>query len=283
MKAKVFFYGFILSGFVSRIYGRTISLRRDASRIKPLGCSVDRRIGIQLAHQKHCVAIDHVSPIPFRLLSKMPEILISVGVLVASLASWVHPLADAQETQSSIEAQRALRKGFQLAAKAMEIKSGKCAARIYHEHLFAPLGLQDIIMGNTSSDGEFTAMELAIIGQLLANEGSYGEYQFMSPETFKGMRPKTTGEPTLASEHGLGLHRIRHRRPGTSENPAEPGDLLFSKNTFGHGSLSGCILVVDPDQQLVIVQARKQFRQLDNEYWTRFFQVVADAIKKENE
>ena len=173
--------------------------------------------------------------------------------------------------------------GFELAAKAMEIKTGQCAARLYHDHLFAPLGFQDMIMGNASSDGEFTAMELAVIGQLLANEGSYGEYQFISPETFKEMRPKTTGEPTVAGEHGLGLHHIRHRRQGASTNLAEPGDLLFSKNTFGHGSLSGCILVVDPDQQLVIVQARKQFHQLDNEYWARFFQVVADAIKKDNE
>jgi CubicO group peptidase (beta-lactamase class C family) len=173
--------------------------------------------------------------------------------------------------------------GFELAAKGMEIKTGKCAARIYHEHLFAPLGFQDIIMGNASSDGEFTAMELAVIGQLLANGGSYGQYQFISPETFNEMLPKSTREPTIAGEHGLGLHQVRHRRQGGATNPAETSDLLFSENTFGHGSFSGCILVVDPDQQLVIVQARKQFHQLDNEYWRRFFQVVADAVKKDKE
>ena len=169
--------------------------------------------------------------------------------------------------------------GFELAAKAMEIKTGKCAAKIYQEHLFAPLGLQDIIMGNASSDGEFTALELAVIGQWLANRGSYGDDQFISPETFEELRPKTTGEPTVAGEHGLGLHKIRHRRQGPSKNPAESNALLFSENTFGHGSFSGCILVIDPDQQLVIVQVRKQFRPEDNEYWTRFFQVVADAIQ----
>ena len=173
--------------------------------------------------------------------------------------------------------------GFELAAKAMEIKTGKCAARIYHEHLFAPLGFQDIIMGNASSDGEFTAMELAVIGQLLANGGSYGQYQFLSPETFNEMLPKSTREPTIAGEHGLGLHQVRHRRQGGATNPAETIDLLFSENTFGHGSFSGCILVVDPDQQLVIVQARKQFHQRDNEYWRRFFQVVADAIRKDRD
>jgi CubicO group peptidase (beta-lactamase class C family) len=173
--------------------------------------------------------------------------------------------------------------GFELAAKAMEITTGKCAARMYHEHLFAPLGLQNIIMGNASSDGEFTAMELAVIGQWLANRGCYGEHQFISPETFQEMLPKSTGQSSVAGEHGLGLHQIRHRRLGTPKNPGEPNELLFSESTFGHGSFSGCILVVDPDQQLVIVQARKQFRPEDNKYWSQFFQVVADAIKNEKE
>lgn len=61
------------------------------------------------------------------------------------------------------------------------------------------------------------------------------------------------------------------------------GHALFSEKTFGHGSFSDCILEIDPDQQLVIVQAIKQFHQLNNEYWRRFFQVVADAIKQDQE
>ena len=171
--------------------------------------------------------------------------------------------------------------GFELAAKAMEIKTGQCAAKIYHEHLFAPLGFENVIMGNASSDGELTAMELAVVGQCLANRGSYGEYQFISPETFAEMLPPKTGFNSAAGEHGLGLHRIQHRRGVTTENPSASGQLLFSENSFGHGSFSGCILVVDPDQQLVIVQARRQFRPEDQEYWSRFFAVVADAVRKD--
>ncbi len=109
-------------------------------------------------------------------------------------------------------------------------------------------------------------MELAVIGQWLANRGSYGEYQFISSENFEEMRPQPTSQGTVAGEHGLGLHPIRHRRPGASTNTAEPNDLLFRKNTFGHGAFSGCSSVVDPHQQLVIVQARKQFHQPVNEY-----------------
>lgn len=169
--------------------------------------------------------------------------------------------------------------GFELAAKAMEIKTGKCATRIYHEHLFAPLGMQDVMMGNASSDGEFTAMDLAILGQWLANQGSYGEHQFITPETFAEMLPNRSNVETVAGDHGLGLHRIRHRRVDSDANTTTQGPLLFSENTFGHGSFSGCILVVDPDQQLVIVQSRKRFQSSDNAYWARFFQVVADATK----
>jgi CubicO group peptidase (beta-lactamase class C family) len=171
--------------------------------------------------------------------------------------------------------------GFELAAKAMEIKSGKCAPRVYQEHLFEPLGLGDVVMGNASSDGEFTAMELAIIGQWLANRGSYGELEYISPQTFEELLPKEMSRPMTTVEQGLGLHRIRHRRPGAPAASIEPSDQLFSENTFGHGSFSGCILVVDPDQQLVIVQARKRFHESDNAYWTRFFQVVSEAIQTE--
>ena len=50
--------------------------------------------------------------------------------------------------------------GYEVVAKAMEIVTGKSAVRIYDEHLFRPLGFGDVRMGNASSSGEFTAMEL---------------------------------------------------------------------------------------------------------------------------
>jgi CubicO group peptidase (beta-lactamase class C family) len=168
--------------------------------------------------------------------------------------------------------------GFELAAKAMEIQSGKCAPRVYHDYLFEPLGFGDVILGNASSDGEFTAMELAIIGQWIANRGSYGQLEFVSPQTFAEFLPQKTNVTGTNVDQGLGLHRVSHRRPGAPANSLEPGDQLFSENAVGHGSFSGCILLVDPDQQLVIVQARKQFHKEDNELWSRFFQVAAAAI-----
>ena len=54
-----------------------------------------------------------MSPILISLLPKMLKILLRLSVLIAFLATWVHPIADAQEAQSLLEAQRALRKDFQ--------------------------------------------------------------------------------------------------------------------------------------------------------------------------
>ena len=81
--------------------------------------------------------------------------------------------------------------------------------------------------------------------------------------------------------HGLGMHWIRHRKPGTKANSNNPDDLLFSQQTVGHGSFSGCILVIDLEQQMVIVQVRRKFGEEDSQWWNRFFQVIAEAIDDE--
>jgi CubicO group peptidase (beta-lactamase class C family) len=171
--------------------------------------------------------------------------------------------------------------GFELVAKAMEMKSGKCAMRIYDEHLFRPLDFGDVVMGNASSDGEFTASELAVLGQWLANRGSYGELEFISPQTFEELLPKPLKVDGATQDQGLGLHWIRHLKRNAPPNSSRAEDFLFSRNTIGHGSFSGCILVVDLDQNLVIAQARKKFTDADSEWYARFFQTVAAALVNE--
>ena len=58
--------------------------------------------------------------------------------------------------------------GFELAMKAMEIVGGQSAVRLYHRHLFRPLGIDDVPIENASSDGHLTAMELGVLAQLVA-------------------------------------------------------------------------------------------------------------------
>ena len=66
-------------------------------------------------------------------------------------------------------------------------------------------------------------------------------------------------------------------KPGAPAGSKNPEDLLFSPRTIGHGSFSGCILVVDLKEQLVIVQVRRKFGKTDSVWWTRFFQTIAAA------
>ncbi len=169
-------------------------------------------------------------------------------------------------------------RGFELAVKAMEIVCGKSAARIFDDHLFRPLGFGDVVMGNASSDGEFTAMELAILGQYMLNRGSYGELQFITPETFAEFLPQPLPIAGAIDEQGLGVHPIRHLRAGAPADAKRPEDLCFSPQTIGHGSLSGSVFVVDLEQELVITQSRRAYRDADNVWFYPFFQVVADAI-----
>ncbi len=167
--------------------------------------------------------------------------------------------------------------GYEIVAKAMERTVGKSAVRIYHDHLFEPLGFGDVRLGNAGSDGHLTALELGILGQWLANRGRYGSLEFISPTTFEQLLPQPLDVPN-AEPYGAGLHWFRHVKPGTPEKSTDPHDWLFSATTVGHGSMAGCILVVDLEQQLVIVQARREFHDNDNSWWQGFFPVVAQAI-----
>lgn len=171
--------------------------------------------------------------------------------------------------------------GFELVAKAMELVTGKSAVRLYDDHLFRPLGFGDVPMGNASSDGEFTARELGILAQWVANRGSYGQYEFITPQTFGQLLPQPLRVPDhgFVEDEGLGLHWVRHVKPGAAANSKRAEDLLFSPNTVGHGSFSGCVFVVDPEQQLVITQVRKHTGPRSGEWSARFFQTIAAAVE----
>jgi CubicO group peptidase (beta-lactamase class C family) len=169
--------------------------------------------------------------------------------------------------------------GFELTAKAMEILSGKSAVRVYSEHLFEPLGFGDVRLGNASSDGEFTAIELGILAQWVANRGSYGDQEFISPATFDQLLPQpiNVADRGYVEDEGMGLHWIRHLSKDAPPGSKRPEDLLFSPRTLGHGSFSGCVFVVDPDQQLVITQVRRQTGPRHAEWSVKFFRTIAEV------
>ncbi|MCB9875477.1 MAG: beta-lactamase family protein, partial [Planctomycetaceae bacterium] len=172
--------------------------------------------------------------------------------------------------------------GYELVAKAMEIVGGKSAARLYHEHLFRPLEFGDVRMGNASSGGEFTAMELAVLAQWVANRGSYGSSEFIRPQTFERLLPQPLRVPDhgYIAEEGIGIHWQKHLKPTAARDSKRDEDLLFGPHTLGHGSFSGCIFLVDPDQELVVSQVRKRSGSRSAEWSPRFFQTIAAVLNE---
>lgn len=172
--------------------------------------------------------------------------------------------------------------GFELVAKAMEIVAGKSASKLFDVHLFQPLQFGDVRMGNASSSGEFTALELAILAQWMVNRGSYGNQQFISSETFERLlpRPLQVADRSYTSEEGIGIHWQRHLKPGVPHDSKRDEDLLFGPRALGHGSFSGCIFFFDPQLELVVVQVRKQSGPRNAEWTPRFFQTIAAVMNK---
>ena len=170
--------------------------------------------------------------------------------------------------------------GYELVAKAMEIVAGHSAARLYQEHLFEPLEFGDVRMGNASSSGEFTAIELGVLAQWVANRGSYGSSEFIRPETFELLLPQPlrVTEKGKTAEEGIGIHWKRHLKPGAPRDSKRDEDLLFGPRTLGHGSFSGCVFLVDPDQELIVVQVRKRSGPRSAEWSPQFFQTIAAVL-----
>jgi len=79
--------------------------------------------------------------------------------------------------------------------------------------------------------------------------------------------------------YGIGLHWIRRLNPAAPPNSKRAEDQLFSTGTVGHGSFSGCIFIIDLEQQLVITQVRRQNGPRYGEWSSRFLQTVAEAVK----
>jgi CubicO group peptidase (beta-lactamase class C family) len=174
--------------------------------------------------------------------------------------------------------------GFDLTAKAMEIVTGKSALHLYREHLYQPLGMGDVPMENASAGAQFTARELGTLAQWLTNRGSYGEREFISPETFGKLLPEPLGRryPGVREEEGIGMHRMRYPKPGARTGSTRPQDLIFGAHTVGHGSLSSCIILADLEQRLVVAQVRKTAGPRFGEWSLKFFQAVAEGILPES-
>jgi len=146
--------------------------------------------------------------------------------------------------------------GYNLSGKVMEMVSGKSIFRLMQENFFQPLGLKNTVLEeDLAFSCNTTAKDLATIGQLLLNKGSYGDLQFFSEQTFEKLLPTQINKyfPGIDSEWGIGLTWMAEKHPETSQK----GATILGEKTFGHGSATACVLRIDIENDLVLSITRK--------------------------
>jgi CubicO group peptidase (beta-lactamase class C family) len=135
------------------------------------------------------------------------------------------------------------RAGYAVMGKILERLTGRPVPELLEECVASPLGMNAVI---DNSYGGFyaSALDLARLGQMLLNRGSYGSVRLLTPESVAAMVP----QPITRSD-GL---RVGVRGVGTA--PATgPG---LSDAAYGHGAASGTVFCIDPELELVIISAR---------------------------
>ena len=148
----------------------------------------------------------------------------------------------------------------ELTGKAMELITGKSILRLIKDHLFVPLGMTHSRISDVCHGSECTALDVAKFGQMLLNQGAYGETRFFSKETFQKMLPVKLRTYWPDSKFdlpwGMGLTYFNERDPRAGKDGVAASKTLLSKKTFCHGAASGAVLRVDPENEVVVTLVR---------------------------
>jgi CubicO group peptidase (beta-lactamase class C family) len=163
--------------------------------------------------------------------------------------------------------------GLALGSKTLEMMSGEALPYLFRNHLFEPLGCKQSTSGFSAFGSFSIPLDLAKIGQMVLNGGSYGDKYFFGPKTVAQMLPvkgKDRFAPDKTVRWGVGIKQL-------------DSDGL-SEQAFGHPGGSGSFLVIDPKYDLVIAQVRNT-EGAPFEEWlkqkTRFFAAIMATIDRE--
>jgi CubicO group peptidase (beta-lactamase class C family) len=171
--------------------------------------------------------------------------------------------------------------GYNLAGKVMEVVSGKNIFRLMHENFFDPLTLRDTTVTDLGGGTMSTALDMAKIGQLLLNKGSYGDLEFFSPKVLKQLLPQPLDRFYPAAggvEWGIGFNwRPRPRLDAPASGQTRRLSIL-QRNMIGHGAASGAVFRIDPDNDLVIIQSRNRMGEGYSKHLGEFFLAVESGL-----
>ena len=180
-----------------------------------------------------------------------------------------------QDAQSDIDARVALAyphlkvgiawgyggQGYVLGGKVIEMVSGEAIPQFFQRHLLGPLGCENTDVVGTHADAFSVPLDIAKFGQMLLNQGAYGQYRFFQPETFEKMLPRVLTKelgPDAKKTFGIGLD-------GSPEK-------------FGHGAASAATFQVDRTNDMVVVMTRNKMGKNQGKYNGKFFDALKAAI-----
>jgi CubicO group peptidase (beta-lactamase class C family) len=143
---------------------------------------------------------------------------------------------------------------YNLSGKALELITGKTIWRLLYENVQKPFG-EPVAQFDLGFGDRFTARYLAEVGQMLLQDGAYGNQRLYSPGFLAQLLPQRVaahapGFPDEKLEWGIGQTWTPDSPSGAREQA------VLGPNVFGHGAASGSIFRVDPDHQLVVVIGR---------------------------
>ncbi len=143
------------------------------------------------------------------------------------------------------------RAGYALAGKIMERVSGRAVPYLFQENIFIPIGMRSAYADNTYGGLYCSAIDLARLGQMLLNKGTYNGVKLFSDETFSKMLPIQLAQGNR--KWGVGTSAM--------------GGNGLSDESFGHAAASGSIFRIDPKNELIIISARnsegKSYREFE--------------------
>ena len=175
---------------------------------------------------------------------------------------------------------------YDLAGKVMEIITGKSVFRLFQEFLYEPLGME-----NTYHEWALgysvhtTAYDLAILAQMLLQEGNYGGKKYFSKETFKKLLPLNLKDvyPDIRYKSswdenqpkGIGIV-MQNWEIDDKENNSKK--FLLSDQVIGHGSATSSVFRIDLINKIVITQSRRMGKSNFGDHFLKVYEAIDEQL-----
>jgi CubicO group peptidase (beta-lactamase class C family) len=152
--------------------------------------------------------------------------------------------------------------GYQFVGCILEDVTGQDVRHLFQNFIFNPMQLMHSYSTSANGVGWMPPLELAEVGQMLLNKGSYGNVQLMRPETFEQMLPTDKWGP----RGGVGLVSL--------------GGNGLPRDTFGYTTHHSGVFRMVPEEKLVIVVSSASALHFDfrNKYEGRLFKIIMKGI-----